>query len=157
MLYLTIQNVLLLLCDHLPSDSGLPVRVTGLLSTLFDLISYYASKIFVSLGQMKIGDKNKFPLALRLKLHSWLLSQYDLHFEIHQGTKFWLIFLSFSSKILRSKSENRFVIILRQSQIYKNIAWLYPLDLKSWSKKGIVDLKKSYFPQNHDDCWRTVP
>lgn len=28
MLHLTIQNVLLLLCDHLLSESGLPVTVT---------------------------------------------------------------------------------------------------------------------------------
>lgn len=40
-LYLTIQTVLILLCDHLPSDSGLPVRVTALLRILFDSICYH--------------------------------------------------------------------------------------------------------------------
>lgn len=106
-LYLTVRNVLILLCDHLPSDSGFHVRVTGLLSIFFDLISYHASKIFVALGQIKIGEKNKFPLVLWLKLHSWLFSQYGLHFEIYQGTNFRLILLSFCSKVLRSKIRNR--------------------------------------------------
>lgn len=69
MLYLTVQNVLILLCDHLPSDSGLPVRVTALLSILFDPISYHVIRIFVALGWIKIGDKEKFLLDLCLKLH----------------------------------------------------------------------------------------
>lgn len=84
MLRLTIQSVLLFLCDHLPSDSGLPVTVTWLLSILFDLISCWASKIFVALAHLlKTGGKNQFLVALCLKLHSWLFSWYELPFEIH--------------------------------------------------------------------------
>lgn len=58
-LYLTIQNVLILLCDHLPSDSGLPLRVTALLSIVFDSTRYHVSKIFVAFARIKIGDKKK--------------------------------------------------------------------------------------------------
>lgn len=64
MLYLTIQNAFILHCDHLPSDSGLPVGVTALLNIVFDPISYHVSKIFVTFAQIKIGHNKNFPLAL---------------------------------------------------------------------------------------------
>lgn len=87
MLRLTIQNVLLLLCDHLPSDSCLLVTGSWLLSIVFDLTGFCVSKSFVAQLLTKIGVKNS-SCALMAKALFLLFSLYELHFEIYQGTQF---------------------------------------------------------------------
>lgn len=70
--YLILCLSLLLLCDHLPTDSGLLVSITSLLSIFFDLTSYCADKTFVASAKLliKIGVENRFLVALWIRLHS---------------------------------------------------------------------------------------
>lgn len=86
-LRLTIQRVLLLLGDHLPSDSGLLVTVSWLLSILFDLTGFCVSKSFVAQLLTKKGSRIN-SCALMAKAPFLLFSLYELHFEIHWWTNF---------------------------------------------------------------------
>lgn len=115
-LLLTIRDVLSLLSDHLPSDSGLPVTVTWLLRILFDLISNSASKILAALSQLLIKIRSRIiPCVLTTNAPS-LFSQYECILRSTKGASFDSFCCLLDSRSRDLKSENEWYWALEKSR-----------------------------------------